>query len=246
MGEKKISEVRPYNDSREKKIQVEEMFDNIAPQYDRLNQILSLGIHRSWRKKAVQLLTETRPNRILDLATGTGDFAIELARNGSSEITASDISEGMMEIGRKKIVRLGLSEKIQFLRGDAEQLPYANDSFDGISIAFGVRNFQDLRKGLQEMYRVLRPGGKVVILEFSKVKGWFKPFYNFYFRFILPVIGRIFSRDASAYSYLPDSVRAFPSGDEFLSVLSACGYHRSEAFPRTFGAATIYVACKPE
>ena len=171
-----MSEVKPYTDAREKKIQVEQMFDAIAPRYDRLNQILSLGIHTSWRKRAVGELMKVNPDHVLDLATGTGDFAIQLANAGVKKITASDISEGMMRFCHEKIQRLNLSSAIEFSRADAENMPFETSTFDAISIAFGVRNFQHLDNGLVEMCRVLKPGGIAVILEFSKAKGWFKPF----------------------------------------------------------------------
>lgn len=234
--------VTPYRDEREKKVQVEAMFDNIAHRYDRLNQVLSLGIHHGWRRKAVDMLMSEKPEYILDLATGTGDFAIEALRTGAKKITGADISEGMMKFGAEKIKKLGLENKIEFVKGDAENLPFADKTFDAITIGFGVRNFQDLEKGLSDMLRVLKPGGKVVILEFSKAKGWFKPFYNLYFRYLLPIIGKFISKDTSAYSYLPDSVNAFPEGTAFLSILKKCGYKNAEQKRLTFGVATIYTA----
>jgi demethylmenaquinone methyltransferase / 2-methoxy-6-polyprenyl-1,4-benzoquinol methylase len=239
-----MSEVKPYADSREKKEQVEQMFDAIAPRYDRLNQILSLGIHKSWRSRAVREVMKKNPSHVLDLATGTGDFAIQLARAGVKRITASDISEGMMGFGREKIKKLKLGDVISFSRGDAENLPFDSNYFDAISIAFGVRNFQHLEKGLQEMLRVLKPGGVAVILEFSKPKGWFKPFYGFYFRFILPQIGKLVSKDGFAYNYLPESVKAFPEGNEFQQILVTCGYSNTTCIPLTFGVASIYIAVK--
>lgn len=220
------------------------MFDNIAHRYDRLNQVLSLGIHHGWRKKAVKMLHDVKPDYILDLATGTGDFAIEALKAGAKKITAGDISEGMMKFGKEKIAKLGLSDKIEFLKADAENLPFPDGKFDAITIGFGVRNFQDLDRGLKEMLRVLKPGGKVVILEFSKAKGWFKPFYNFYFKRILPVVGKLISKDTSAYTYLPDSVLAFPEGDDFLSIMKRCGYKNAEQRRLTFGVATIYSGYK--
>lgn len=232
--------VTPYGDSRTKKEQVENMFDNIAHRYDRLNQILSLGIHHRWRKKAVGYLVAQKPKSILDLATGTGDFAIAAMKCNPEKITGADISEGMLEYGRKKIKSLGLENKIELKKGDAEKLEFADAQFDAITIAFGVRNFQHLEKGLTEMYRVLRPGGKTVILEFSKARGWFKPFYNFYFRFILPLVGKMISRDTSAYSYLPDSVNAFPEGKDFIAIMEKCGFRNITEDRLTFGVATIY------
>jgi demethylmenaquinone methyltransferase/2-methoxy-6-polyprenyl-1,4-benzoquinol methylase len=238
------SVVTPYQDDREKKVQVESMFDNIAPKYDRLNQILSLGIHRSWRKKAVDELVKLNPKSILDLATGTGDFAIASLRANPDKINGADISEGMMEFGRKKVSNLGIDKKISFIKADAENLPFQTSSFDAITIAFGVRNFQNLDSGLREMFRVLKPEGKVIILEFSKPEGWFKPFYGLYFRFVLPVVGRIISKDTSAYSYLPASVNAFPHGEKFLQHLRACGYEEVTQTRLTFGVASIYMGKK--
>ena len=240
----KTAPVTPYNDSREKKEQVEAMFNNIAHRYDRLNQVLSLGIHHGWRKKAVKILIPEKPKYILDLATGTGDFAIEGLRTGAQKIIGADISVGMMEFGKKKIRNLGLEEKIEFQKGDAENLVFPNETFDAITIGFGVRNFQDLEKGLKEMLRVLKPGGKAVILEFSKAKGWFKPFYTFYFKSILPIIGKLISKDTSAYTYLPSSVNAFPEGEEFLAIMKKCGYRIVEQKRLTFGVATIYTGSK--
>jgi demethylmenaquinone methyltransferase / 2-methoxy-6-polyprenyl-1,4-benzoquinol methylase len=220
------------------------MFDNIAHRYDRLNQVLSLGIHHSWRKKSVKLLLDSKPKLILDLATGTGDFAIEDLKTGAEKVIGADISEGMMEYGRKKIAKLGLTDKIEFTKGDAENLQFGDHSFDAITIGFGVRNFQDLEKGLREMLRVLKPGGKTVILEFSKAKGWFKPFYYFYFKNMLPLIGKLISKDTSAYTYLPSSVLAFPEGEEFLEIMKKCGYKSVSQKRLTFGVATIYQGSK--
>ena len=220
------------------------MFDHIAPKYDRLNQILSLGIHHSWRRKAVDELVKIKPAYLLDLATGTGDFAVASLRANPVKITAADISEGMMSLGRKKIANAGLENKISFVRGDAEQLPFETSCFDAITIAFGVRNFQNLEAGLTDMLRVLKPGGTVVILEFSKPQGWFKPFYGFYFKFILPLVGRLVSRDTAAYTYLPASVNAFPQGEEFMSRMRACGYSAVSQNRLTFGVATIYTGKK--
>ena len=181
---------------------------------------------------------------ILDLATGTGDFAVEGLKTGAEKIIGADISEGMMEIGRKKIEKLGLQNKIEFRKGDAEKLEFGDNTFDAITIGFGVRNFQNLEKGLTEMKRVLKPGAKVVILEFSKAKGWFKPFYNFYFKNMLPLIGKMISKDTSAYTYLPDSVNAFPEGDAFVAILEKCGYKNASQKPLTLGVATIYTGVK--
>jgi demethylmenaquinone methyltransferase/2-methoxy-6-polyprenyl-1,4-benzoquinol methylase len=238
------STVTPYEDNREKKEQVEAMFDNIAHRYDRLNQILSLGIHHRWRKKAIDELEKHQPKIILDLATGTGDFAIASLRCNPEKITAGDISEGMMDLGRKKIKELRVEDKISFIKADAEQLPFEDAYFDAITISFGVRNFQNLEMGLKEMLRVLKPGGVVIILEFSKPEGWFKPIYNIYFKYFLPVLGKMISKDTAAYSYLPASVKVFPQGEEFMECMRSCGYTGVVQDRLTFGVSTVYIGMK--
>ena len=238
------STVTPYEDNREKKEQVEAMFDNIAHRYDRLNQILSLGIHHRWRKTAIDELAKHHPKILLDLATGTGDFAIASLRCNPEKIIAGDISEGMMDLGRKKIKDLKLEDKISFIKADAEHLPFEDGSFDAITISFGVRNFQNLELGLKEMLRVLKPGGVAIILEFSKPEGWFKPIYNIYFKYFLPVLGKMISKDTAAYSYLPASVKAFPQGEEFLACMKSCGYSNISQNRLTFGVSTVYKGSK--
>lgn len=238
--------VSPYQDSdKNKKQQVEQMFDNIAPKYDFLNHFLSLGIDKLWRKKAVRILKSYQPKLILDVATGTGDFAIETSRIRPDEIVGFDLSEQMIKVGVDKVKRLGLDKMISFRKGDSEQMPFADASFDAITVAFGVRNFENLEKGLQEFYRVLKPGGVAVILEFSKPKYFpFKQFYQFYSFRILPRLGGMISKDASAYSYLPESVIAFPDDQAFLSVLRSCGFGETRQWRLTFGIATIYLGRK--
>jgi demethylmenaquinone methyltransferase / 2-methoxy-6-polyprenyl-1,4-benzoquinol methylase len=241
-----LTTVTPYkNQSATKKEQVAEMFNNIAPKYDFLNQLLSLGIHKSWRKKSVNLLREFKPKTILDIATGTADFAIEATKLNPDKITGVDISEGMLKFGIEKINKLGLQNKIELKLGDSEKLPFADNSFDAITVGFGVRNFENLEKGIIDIYRVLNPGGTLVILEFSKPTAFpVKQLYNFYFNYITPLIGKVFSKDNSAYTYLPESVNAFPSGNDFLKVLNNCGFKNSYATPLTFGIASIYFAQK--
>jgi demethylmenaquinone methyltransferase/2-methoxy-6-polyprenyl-1,4-benzoquinol methylase len=240
------STVTPYkNQSASKKEQVAEMFNNIAPKYDFLNQLLSLGIHKSWRKKSVNLLKKYKPKTVLDIATGTADFAIEAMILNPNKVVGVDISEGMLKLGVEKINKLGLQNKIELKLGDSETLPFSDNSFDAITVGFGVRNFENLEKGITDIYRVLNPGGTLVILEFSKPSAFpVKQLYNFYFNYITPLIGKLFSKDNAAYTYLPESVNAFPSGKEFLKVLEKKGFKETNATPLTFGIASIYFAKK--
>lgn len=244
----KEQEVTPYRiEGKSKKEEVAQMFDQISGRYDLLNRILSLGIDRSWRKKAIRILAKHEPKQILDVATGTGDFAIASSIVKPEQISGIDISEGMLEIGRKKIDRLDLSETIQLISGDSESIPFDDNKFDAATVAFGVRNFEHLDKGLSEIQRVLRPGGMIIVLEFSKPSNrLIKTIYWFYFTKVLPVIGRLISRDHRAYSYLPESVRAFPSGSEFLRQLSSAGFKQCSQKELTFGVASIYTGLKPE
>jgi demethylmenaquinone methyltransferase/2-methoxy-6-polyprenyl-1,4-benzoquinol methylase len=237
--------VTPYSSTTEsKKKQVAKMFDNIAFRYDTLNQVLSAGIHHRWRKTAVKQFINSNPEIILDIATGTGDFAIASLKSNPKKIIGVDISEGMLKYGKEKINKLQLSEKISLEFGDAEHLNFNDNYFDVITVSFGVRNFENLQKGLSNILRVLKPGGKVVIIEFSKPRGFFKYIYNFYFRFILPIIGRIFSKDQAAYSYLPASVNAFPDFEKFTAILNEVGFKKSNFKSLTFGVACIYSAEK--
>lgn len=239
--------VKPYNAEGEKKEQVAEMFNNISHSYDFLNHFFSLGIDVLWRKKAMRILRKENPKQVLDVATGTADFALEAFRMnvGADKVTGVDISEGMLEVGRKKIAAKNLSDKIELLVGDSENLPFADNTFDAYTVAFGVRNFQNLEKGLTDMKRVLKPGSLGIVLEFSKPKSFpFKQLFHFYFRFIMPLIGRLVSKDHRAYTYLPESVKAFPSGDEFLEVMKKVGYKETKRIPLTGGIATIYLGRK--
>lgn len=240
--------VKPYNEEEGKKQQVSRMFDNIAKRYDFLNHFLSLGIDRRWRKSAIRELQSLKPKRILDVATGTADLALSAYKAlEPEEIIGIDISPKMLEIGREKIAKRDLQERIKLYDGDSENLPFEDASFDAIMVAFGVRNFGNLEKGLSEMARVLRPGGKMVVLEFSKPKAFpFKQGYNFYFKNILPAIGRITSKDDRAYSYLYESVQAFPEGDDFLAVLEKLGLKSTACKSLTLGTCSIYTASKPE
>lgn len=238
--------VSPYQDpGRNKKQQVEQMFDHIAPKYDFLNHFLSMGIDRLWRKKAVKMLSARHPQKILDVASGTGDFAIEAAKINPQEIVGFDLSEQMIRVGEEKVKRLHLDHLIRFQKGDSENMPFAGGSFDAITVAFGVRNFEHLEKGLLEFNRVLKPGGVLMILEFSRPRLFpFRQLYMFYFRHILPGIGGVVSKDTSAYSYLPKSVMAFPDGQDFLDILSQAGFSRLRQRRLTMGIATIYEAVK--
>lgn len=239
-----MSKVTPYNNTDNKKTQVAQMFDNIAKSYDFLNHSLSLGMDNVWRKIAIKKLTNT-PATILDIATGTADFAISASKHTKAQITGIDISQGMLDVGNKKIVKKGLSDRIRLQHADSENLPFDDNSFDALTAGFGVRNFEDLNKGLCEMNRTLKSGGIVAILEPSKPTGFpLKQFYNLYFHYILPFIGGIISKDKNAYSYLPDSVTAFPSGKYFLVELEKAGFKNCEHVPLTFGIVSLYVAIK--
>jgi len=240
------SEIKPYkNQTLGKKAQVAEMFNNISPRYDFLNHLLSLGIDVSWRKKAIRLLKESQPKKILDVATGTADFAIQAVTLSPENIVGVDISEGMLEIGREKIHQKKLGHLISLETGDSEQLNFPDNQFDAVIVAFGVRNFEHLDKGLAGMQRVLKKDGKVVILEFSKPTSFpFKQIYYFYFKYVLPIIGRLVSKDSSAYSYLPESVNAFPQGDTFLRILEKTGFKSTQCIPLTFGICSIYTGIK--
>ncbi|MFT4737236.1 MAG: demethylmenaquinone methyltransferase/2-methoxy-6-polyprenyl-1,4-benzoquinol methylase [Cyclobacteriaceae bacterium] len=238
--------VVPYKDKEgSKKEQVARMFDNISPKYDLLNRVLSLGIDITWRKKAIKLLQKDQPKLILDIATGTGDFAIEALALNPDKVIGVDISEGMLDMGRKKLIKKGLSGKIELRSGDSEQLPFDDNMFDAIIVAFGVRNFENLEKGLADIHRVLKPGGKAVVLEFSKPRTFpFKQIYQFYFNWILPKIGKLVSNDNAAYQYLPESVKAFPDGEDFTSILDKIGYQQTTCKTLTLGISSIYTGIK--
>lgn len=241
-----VMEVKPYkNLSGSKKEQVARMFDGISHRYDFLNRVLSLGIDRIWRKKAINLLRPLQPKIILDVATGTGDVALAALRLKPEKIIGIDISEGMLAIGRKKIENRKQSDKIQMLCADSENLPFEENKFDAVTVAFGVRNFENLERGLAEIRRVLRPGGMLVVLEFSKpAPGLFSRLYVFYFKHILPRIGQWLSGDKSAYTYLPESVDAFPYGEAFIAVLQKVGFKDTTCKPLTFGVSSVYTARK--
>ncbi|WP_420581985.1 bifunctional demethylmenaquinone methyltransferase/2-methoxy-6-polyprenyl-1,4-benzoquinol methylase UbiE [Reichenbachiella sp.] len=238
--------VLPYkNQEQSKKQQVAEMFNNISKRYDFLNHFLSMGIDILWRKKAIKQLKAHQPKMILDIATGTGDLAIEALKLNPEKIIGVDISEGMLEVGRKKMIELGVEDQVEMRMGDSEQLLFEDNKFDAVIVAFGVRNFENLEKGLADMHRVLKDGGKLVVLEFSKpTKFPMKQLYGFYFKAILPLIGKLVSSDNAAYTYLPESVAEFPYGQQFLKVLEKTGFKNTQCKPLTFGISSIYTASK--
>lgn len=235
-------QVTPYQSEENKKNQVRDMFNNIAVRYDFLNRMLSLGIDKGWRKKAIKLINNKTPLHILDVATGTGDLAIEMVKTyPQAQVKGLDLAVKMLNIGEEKAEKLSINEQIDFIEGDAENLPFEDNTFDAITVAFGVRNFEDPGKGLKEMNRVLKPGGQLIVLEFSKTRfPLFDTLFNFYFKYILPQIGRLISKDGKAYKYLYDSVQAFPSGQAFTDLLTQSGYQSNKHIPLTFGVCSIY------
>ncbi|MBX2952520.1 MAG: bifunctional demethylmenaquinone methyltransferase/2-methoxy-6-polyprenyl-1,4-benzoquinol methylase UbiE [Leadbetterella sp.] len=242
-----MSSVVPYKESSgSKKEQVAEMFDNVSGRYDLLNHVLSGGVDFYWRKKALSMLKNNRNDLVLDIATGTGDLAIEATRIlKPGKVIGVDISKGMLEEGRAKIKKLGLEDKIEMQLGDSEKLLFDDNTFDTVIVSFGVRNFENLLKGLSDMNRVLKPGGTCMVVEFSKPRNYlFKQAYWFYSTKILPLIGKLVSKDSSAYTYLPESVKAFPDGEDFLKVYREAGFKETRAIPLTFGICSIYIGKK--
>jgi demethylmenaquinone methyltransferase/2-methoxy-6-polyprenyl-1,4-benzoquinol methylase len=239
-------QVKPYGDSsKSKKEEVAEMFNNISAKYDFLNHFLSLGIDKLWRKKAVKMLRSVNPTSILDIATGTGDFALESLVLKPTQIVGLDISSGMLEHGRVKMKKKGVDHIITMQQGDSEDIPYEDNYFDGLTVGFGVRNFENLEKGLGEMLRVVRPGGKLIILEFSKPKKFpIKQLFAFYSKNIIPILGKSISKDSNAYTYLPESVAAFPEGKNFENILAKVGYKDISSTLVSGGIATIYAGTK--
>ena len=236
----------PFKDSQlTKKEQVARMFDKIAFRYDFLNRFLSGGIDLYWRRRAIRELYEVNPETVLDVATGTGDVAIMICKQlAVKKVIGIDISEGMLELGRKKIAKQMLNNRIDLLQGDSETINFSPDSFDAITVAFGVRNFENLRQGLKEMLRVLKPGGKLVVLEFSRPRSAFRGVYNLYMNLIAPRIGKLISKDCDAYQYLNDSVKAFPEGKEFVNILKDTGYSGTYFKTLSLGICTIYCGKK--
>jgi demethylmenaquinone methyltransferase/2-methoxy-6-polyprenyl-1,4-benzoquinol methylase len=239
-------EVKPYNqDDKSKKQEVAEMFDNISARYDFLNHFLSLGIDKIWRRKAINQLRSTPVKKIIDIATGTGDFAIAALKLNPEEVIGLDISAGMLAVGEQKMIKNKVDSIIKMQLGDSENIPYDSNYFDALTVGFGVRNFENLELGLTEMLRVLKPGGKAVILEFSKPKRFpIKQIFGFYSRCFIPFFGKRISKDAQAYSYLPESVAAFPEGKDFEDILRKIGYKNIESTLVSGGIATIYAGIK--
>ncbi len=238
--------IKPYKDSAlGKKEQVATMFNNISKNYDGLNRVISFGIDVSWRKKVVKIISRNHPEKILDIATGTGDLALMMSKLNPKKIVGLDISEGMLSVGKQKIAKAQLSDTIEMIVGDSEDMPFKDDTFDAITVSFGVRNFANLDRGLTEIRRVLKPSGSLVILETSNpTKFPFKQGYKMYTSFILPLIGKLLSKDKIAYSYLSESANYFPFGKNFDNILKKNGFINTEYIPLTFGVATIYIASK--
>ncbi len=242
-----MSDIPPIGIVEGKKPHIERMFNSIAPRYDLLNRVLSGGVDQQWRRRVMSEVLAHKPTRLLDVATGTADLALMAAKKGVPTVIGVDISDEMLEVGRKKVVRRELSEQVDLQNGDAEKLPFSDSQFDVSTVAFGVRNFEDLGEGLRQIQRVLRPGGKLIVLEFSRPRAFpIKQLYAFYGRFILPTIGRLISGDSGAYTYLPESISVFPEGEEFIGWLNEAGFERCRAHRLTFGIASMYVGYRPE
>lgn len=239
-----MNQVTPYNTEAGKKKEVEEMFDNIAPKYDLLNHVLSMKIDVLWRNTLVKWMNKDEPKEVLDVATGTADLAIAVQKETGAKVIGLDLSQLMLNVGIDKIKKLKLDDQISMEKGDAENLRFESNKFDSVCVAFGVRNFENLEAGLAELRRVVKENKSVYILEFSKVEGFLGPFYQFYFKNILPQIGRLVSKDNRAYTYLPDSVNAFPYGDKMKNILFNIGFKSVEFKKLSFGIATIYKATK--
>ena len=238
--------IKPYKDSDQgKKEQVAQMFDTISENYDGLNRVISFGIDVKWRKKVVAIVGKNNPKQILDIATGTGDLAIMMANLNPDRVVGLDISAGMLDVGKQKIIKANLTDKIEMLVGDSENMPFEDNTFDAITVSFGVRNFANLDKGLTEIKRVLKPGGTFVVLETSvPTKFPYKQGYWFHSSIILPIIGKLFSKDKVAYSYLSESANSFPFGEKFNNILLKNGFTTATDKPVTFGVASIYTATK--
>jgi len=236
--------VTPYSDDRSKREQVERMFDAISPKYDLLNRMFSLGVDQGWRRKVIRLVAAEPVEKLLDVATGTADLAI-MAAKVAGHVTGVDISDGMLAQGRVKVEQKGLQGRITLQQADSAALPFADGSFDAVTVAFGVRNYEDLDRGLREMLRVLRPGGRLFVLEFSKPQHTpMRQLFRFYFHRVMPLVGRLVSKDSAAYTYLPQSVDAFPEGDRFLDLLTKAGGREAKARALTGGIATLYTTRK--
>ncbi len=238
-----MSSVKPYATDGSKREQVERMFDSISPKYDLLNRLFSLGTDQGWRRKVMRLVAEEPVEHLLDVATGTADLAIMASRQ-VPQVTGADISEGMLSHGREKVKKAGLDQRVTLVRGDAADLPFPDSTFDAVTVAFGVRNFEDLARGVHGMLRVLKPDGRLFVLEFSQPRGVLRPFFRFYFHRVMPFIGRLISKDSAAYSYLPASVDAFPEGPAFEGIMREQGGREVRSERLTGGIATLYIARK--
>lgn len=238
--------VTPYKESAlGKKKQVEQMFDTISGNYDSMNRMITLGTDQGWRRKVLKMVSDTQPESILDIATGTGDLAILFSKTNASKIVGLDLSAGMLEAGRIKVKELQLENRIEMIQGDSEALPFPDNSFDVISVGFGIRNFEDLEKGLSEIVRVLKPNGFFIILETSVPTQFpLKQGYNFYTKRIVPLMGKLFSKDQKAYAYLSESAKNFPYGENLNNILRKVGFKNVKHEPQTMGIATIYSATK--
>jgi demethylmenaquinone methyltransferase/2-methoxy-6-polyprenyl-1,4-benzoquinol methylase len=240
-----MMKVTPYTGDGTKREQVERMFDAISPKYDLLNRLFSMGIDQGWRRKVVRMLGEEPVGHLLDVATGTADLAI-LGSLKARQVTGADISEGMLKLGREKVARRGLADRVTLVQANSEQLPFPDATFDAVTVAFGVRNFEHLEQGVKDMVRVLRPGGRIFILEFSKpAKAPFKQLFRFYFHRVMPTVGKAISKDSAAYAYLPKSVDAFPEGAAFEDLMRAAGLGEVRSFALTGGIATLYRGRRP-
>jgi demethylmenaquinone methyltransferase/2-methoxy-6-polyprenyl-1,4-benzoquinol methylase len=241
-----MSQVKPYTAEGSKKEQIGQMFDNIAQTYDGLNRFLSLGVDQIWRRRLMAAVKADRPQKVLDMATGTGDVALALGKHLShARITGVDLSAGMLAVGKKKVAAADLADRIEMIQGDSENLSLESESYDAATVAFGVRNFENLQVGLSELCRVLKPGASLHVLEFSRPRVFpVKQIFHAYFRYVLPVVGRLTSRDARAYTYLYESVQVFPEGDDFLQVLRQSGFSEVHCSRLTFGICSLYLARK--
>jgi len=237
-----VSDIPPIGIVEGKKPHIERMFNSIAPRYDVLNRMLSGGVDQQWRRVVMKEVLDSQPQRLLDVATGTADLALMAARKGVPQVIGVDIADQMLEVGRRKVSKADLDRRVELLNGDAEKLPFSDRQFDVATVAFGVRNFEDLAAGLRQIHRVLRPGGKLIVLEFSRPRVFpVKQLYAFYNRFILPAVGSLVSGDSGAYTYLPESIAVFPEGDEFLNWMEEAGFTQRKARRLTFGIASVYV-----
>lgn len=247
MPMRQVESISPYNGDESKTEQVRDMFDSIAPAYDLMNRLMSFGLHRRWLARAVKEVAVASPSAVLDVATGTADVAVAIARRiPGACVTGVDLSLGMIEVGRGKVAKAGLGDRISLTQGDCMALSMPDNSFDAVTVAYGVRNFERLADGYREMLRVLRPGGKLTVIELSTPRHWLvKPFYRFYTRCVIPIVGRLVSKDIRAYSYLPESIAAVPQGADMCRLMSDCGFESPRSRSLTLGTCSIYTAMKP-